>query len=244
MPVFAAARAHLLLLFLMVLLPTLPLVGCGGACKCTESGDASDAANDDGPAVGGGPADDAVVATGDPGVLVINEVDYDNPGSDAHEFVEIHNPGPDDVALAGLALLLINGDSGAEYDRYALDASAPVLPAGGYLVIGSASLLGTLPAGALQITLVGNLQNGAPDGVALVDTVGAQVIDTLSYEGALVSALIPELGGPVTLVEAVPTPVVDNNALGSLARTPNGQDTDVARDDWQYAPVPTPGTSN
>jgi hypothetical protein len=230
--------------FCVLLLLIGSLAGCGGTCKCSEPGAPGEGAGAADAGTEGSAGGDVVVAPGDPTVLVINEVDYDNPGSDAHEFVEIFNPGTEDVPLAGLALLLINGDSGTEYDRYALDATAAVLPAGGYLVIGSASLLATLPPGPLQITLGGSLQNGAPDGMALVDVARARVIDTLSYEGALVLALIPELGGPVTLVEAVATPVIDNNALGSLARTPNGQDTDVARDDWQYAPVPTPGVSN
>ena len=233
-----------LLLSLVVGLGSLFLASCGASCKC--GGLVAGAEDSSGDTETSGPGDpgEGVVATGDPSVLVINEVDYDNPGADAHEFVEIHNPSTEDVPLAGLALLLMNGESGTEYDRYDLETAAAALPAGGYLVVGSTSLLATLPTGTSQIALAGNLQNGSPDGLALFDTVGARLIDALSYEGALVSAIIPELGGPVTLVEAVPTPVVDNNALGSLARTPNGHDTDVARDDWQYAPVPTPGAPN
>ena len=246
MPVCAIRLIAFVVLLLAGALAVGGLPGCGGTCTCEEApaGEdeppVSEGADDVGAEDGGFPEH----APGDAGILVINEVDYDNPGADTQEFIEIHNPGPEDIALAGLALVLINGGSGVEYDRYALDEAAAVLPAGGYLVIGSASLLATLPADTLRLALGGSLQNGAPDGLALVDTVGARVLDALSYEGTIIEAQISELSEAVTLVEGLPTPVVDDNALGSLARTPNGQDTDVARDDWQYAPVPTPGASN
>ena len=33
--------------------------------------------------------------------LVINEVDYDQIGSDSAEFIEIYNPSPSPISLAG-----------------------------------------------------------------------------------------------------------------------------------------------
>jgi len=51
------------------------------------------------------------------GDLVINEIDYDQPGSDFGEFVEVYNAGAVDRELAGLALILVNGLSSSEYAR-------------------------------------------------------------------------------------------------------------------------------
>ena len=81
--------------------------------------------------------------------LVINEVDYDQVGADTGGFVEIANTGTAAATLDGIALVLVNGGDGAEYGRK--------------------SLTGTLAAGAKLVVDV-DPQNGAPDGLALVDT--------------------------------------------------------------------------
>ena len=81
--------------------------------------------------------------------LVINEVDYDQVGADTGGFVEIANTGTSAATLDGIALVLVNGGDGAEYGRK--------------------TLTGSLAAGAKLVVDV-DLQNGAPDGVALVDT--------------------------------------------------------------------------
>ena len=81
--------------------------------------------------------------------LVINEVDYDQVGADTGGFVEIANTGTAAAALDGIALVLVNGGDGTEYGRKALT--------------------GTLAAGAKLVVDV-DPQNGAPDGLALLDT--------------------------------------------------------------------------
>ena len=81
--------------------------------------------------------------------LVINEVDYDQVGADDGGFVEIANTGTAAATLTGTALVLVNGGDGTEYSRKALT--------------------GTLAAGAKLVVDV-DPQNGAPDGLALVDT--------------------------------------------------------------------------
>ena len=101
--------------------------------------------------------------------LVINEVDYDQVGADADGFVEIANTGTAAATLDGIALVLVNGGDGAEYARK--------------------TLTGSLAAGATFVIDV-ELQNGAPDGVALVDTGKDALLDALSYEGAITAATI------------------------------------------------------
>jgi hypothetical protein len=94
-----------------------------------------------------------------------------------------------------------------------------------------------------------NVQNGAPDGIALVDTTGATptVIDALSYEGSITAAMLTGFPAPVSLVEgtALAATVADSNTTAaSLCRAPNGQDTDDAATDWKLCTVPTPGAAN
>lgn len=181
--------------------------------------------------------------------LVINEVDYDNPGAtDTAEFVEILNTAPTAANLAGLALVLVNGNDNAEYRRVDLGA-AGTLPAGGYLVVHAGAL--PLPAGTLSLTFPGCsdgcIQNGAPDGVALIDSASHTLIDALSYEGGIAAAAIGGFAAPVSLVEGTPLSVgvADSNSVdGSLIRNPNGTDTDDANSDWTFSAAPTPGAAN
>jgi len=139
--------------------------------------------------------------------LVINEMDIDNPGTDAAEYIEIYNRGGAAADLTNVVLLLVNGDAPAgtaamprkEYLRFALseakDANgqpATSLPAGGYLIAASSATLGTLtlPAGTLRLTIAAAsaptgeniVQNGA-DGVGLMDNPSGTLIDTVFYKG-------------------------------------------------------------
>lgn len=180
--------------------------------------------------------------------LVINEVDYDNVGSnDAAEYVEIYNPTGADADLTGLSLVLVNGANNATYDTVDL-STAGTLPAGGYLVVAGAGV--TVPGTALKIDpgwTTNAIQNGSPDGLALVDTMQAKVIDALSYEGSITQAVIAGFAAPVSLVEgtALATTVADSNTVDeSLCREPNGQDTDNASSDWVLCTTKTPGTAN
>ena len=154
--------------------------------------------------------------------LVINEVDYDQVGTDGNGFVEIHNTGSEAVDLADVDLVAVNGGDGAEYERVELTGS---LAAGGYL--------------AVEI----ELQNGAPDGLALLR--GATLLDALSYEGAITAATIG--GQAYNLVEgtALAATVADSNTVdGSLIRNPNGKDTNDAAADWAFTTTITRGAAN
>jgi hypothetical protein len=154
--------------------------------------------------------------------LVINEIDYDQVGTDANGFVEIKNAGDSEIDLANVDLVAVNGGDSAEYDRVALTGS---LAAGGHLDI------------AIE------LQNGAPDGLALLD--GTTLLDALSYEGAITAATIG--GQTYNLVEGteLPAAVEDSNtAAGSLIRNPDGKDTQDAAADWAFTTTVTRGAAN
>ena len=68
-----------------------------------------------------------------PPPLRINEIDYDQPGIDTAEFVEIINAGNSPADLDGVSLVLVNGNGDAPYQTIALPAVA--LGAGDYFVV-------------------------------------------------------------------------------------------------------------
>jgi hypothetical protein len=106
--------------------------------------------------------------------VFINEIHYDNTGTDTGEAVEVAGPAGTD--LTGWSLVRYNGSNGSVY--------------------GTDVLSGTLAdqQGGFGTTVVNfptnGLQNGSPDGVALVDA-GSNVVQFLSYEGSFAA-----VGGP------------------------------------------------
>jgi hypothetical protein len=154
--------------------------------------------------------------------LVLNEIDYDQVGADAGGFVEITNTSIAPLALDGVAVVLVNGGDGLEYDRVALTGA---LGAHNHLAI---------PVDA---------QNGAPDGVALVDTTNGLLLDSLSYEGQINAAVID--GETYDLVEGEPLEAADSNTVaGSLSRIPDGEDRNNAASDWTFTTTSTAGAAN
>jgi hypothetical protein len=183
------------------------------------------------------------------GSLVINEVDYDIVGTDSSgEFVEIYNGSGAPVNLAGYKLFLVNGSSTPGAVNTTVDLSAAgTIAAGQYLIVAPSAF--TVPTGVLKVNFAGaadQIQNGAPDGVALVNTTTNTLIDALAYEGAM-TATLPGFSTPVNLVEGtvLPATVADSNlAVGSLCRAPNGSDTNNASVDWKFCTTSTPGVAN
>jgi vibriolysin len=182
------------------------------------------------------------------GHLVINEVDYDQPGTaDTAEFVEIFNGSGAALDLSTISLLMINGGNNSIYHSVYLGPAGALQP-GQYLVVGAASL--AVAPGALKINFSSSqenrIQNGAPDGLLLFNNATGEVIDALSYEGIITAANIPGVGA-VSLVEGTPLPstVVDSGKVQrSLGRFLNGTDTDNAATDWAATSNPTPGSLN
>jgi hypothetical protein len=180
--------------------------------------------------------------------VIINEIDYDNIGTDTAEFIELYNGGSAPVSLMGYQLVFVNGSNNAVYTTVDLSPAGTIMP-GQYLVVGASSVIATVPAGQLKIDAgaVSNyIQNGAPDGIALVDSINAKLVDALSYEGSITAAVIPGLG-TVSLVEGtvLPTSVADSNTMqGALCRIPNGTDTNNAATDWKFCSTVTPGAPN
>ncbi len=109
------------------------------------------------------------------------EIHYDNSGTDLGEAIEITGPAGTDVT--GWRILLYNGNGGAVYDTKTVSGILPNQCDGrGTLVVNYA---------------VNGIQNGAPDGFALVDDTGA-LVEFLSYEGTFVG-----VGGPANGVTSI-----------------------------------------
>jgi hypothetical protein len=106
--------------------------------------------------------------------VFINEIHYDNTGTDTGEAIEVAGPAATD--LSGWSLVLYNGNGGSVYDTTALSGVIPDQENGFGTVFVSYATNG--------------IQNGSPDGVALVDDTGTAV-QFLSYEGSFAA-----VGGP------------------------------------------------
>ncbi|MBL6082220.1 hypothetical protein JMJ56_30040 [Belnapia sp. T18] len=118
----------------------------------------------------------------------INEIHYDNAGTDAGEFVEIAGAAGTD--LTGWSLVLYNGSNGQVYDTRTLSGVIP----------DQQDSFGTI---ALTYRIDG-IQNGAPDAVALVDAAGCTV-QFLSYEGRLTATNGPANGLTSTDIDVAET---------------------------------------
>ena len=174
--------------------------------------------------------------------LRLNELDYDQPGLDTAEFVEIVNAGSERLRLRRVALVLVNGTTSAEYRRVPLSGR---LGPGRRLVVATSAVSVDDAARVLPLPLArDNIQNGAPDGIALVDLRDDVVLDALAYEGSIEHATIDGLPGTFPLGTGQPVRESDGNeVVGSLCRLPDRADTGDDDRDWS-ACDPTPGAVN
>ena len=125
--------------------------------------------------------------------VFVNELHYDNAGTDVGEAIEIAGPAATD--LGAWSIVLYNGNGGAPYNTTVLSGTLADQQGGfGTLVV-------NYPTNGIQ--------NGSPDGIALVNA-GGTVVQFLSYEGTFTA-----VGGPadgmtssdIGVSEASSTPV-------------------------------------
>lgn len=102
--------------------------------------------------------------------VFINEILYDINGTDTGEFIEVAAPAG--TNMANYSIVLYNGSGGAVYDTDALSGTT-TNQQGGY--------------GTVSISYPSNgIQNGAPDGIALINTATNTLVQFLCYEGTFV----------------------------------------------------------
>src|SRR5688572_12247359 len=92
----------------------------------------------------------------------ISEFHYDNTGADADERIEVSAPAGTD--LTGWRVVLYNGSGGASYATLNLSGTVPA----------------TCDARGVVVVAAAGMQNGAPDGLALVAPDDA-IVEFLSY---------------------------------------------------------------
>lgn len=147
----------------------------------------------DGEAVGTIVNDDAAAPSG-PANVFINEIHYDDAGADIGEAVEVAGAAGTD--LTGWSLVLYNGNGGTAYATIAL----------GGTISDQANGFGTVSIAAP------GLQNGSPDGIALVNAAGA-VVQFLSYEGAFLATNGPAAGLTATDIGVAEEGVPEGTSL-------------------------------
>ncbi|MCW5920761.1 MAG: lamin tail domain-containing protein [Saprospiraceae bacterium] len=168
-----------------------------------------------------------------PATLVINEVDYDQPGTDTQEFIELKNVSAATVNLDNYKLELVDGGTNTVYRT--VDLPNFNLAAGGYYVIcGNGS---GVPNCNFNFDGAGSdrIQNGAPDAIRLVLN-NIITVDALSYEGSVPGAVE---GSGAGLNDDGTSPAQN---LG-LSRIPDGNDTDQNNADFVLTCL-SPGTAN
>jgi hypothetical protein len=167
--------------------------------------------------------------------LVINEVDYDQPGADYDEFIEIFNAGANAADLSNVVLELWNGSGTTLYDTIPLSSAGSSLASGAYLVVGNPTVIANLPGGVMSITFAAsdnNVQNGGSNGDAILLRDGTKTLDSMSYE-AIVNGITEGSNH-----------AGEESDVESLSRMPNGMDTDQNGDDFALTVAPTPGVAN
>ncbi len=167
--------------------------------------------------------------------LVINEIDYDNVGTDNSEWIEIKNNGSTAVDLNGYKLELVNGGStpASVYSTINIATTSTLIQPGGYYVVGNNAAIANV-----NFVFTGSIQNGAPDAIGLRDN-SNNLLDAVSYEGSVGS---PYSEGLTTneLVDAASA----NFATGTIGRFPDGVDTGDNMVDLRTLCVGTPGAAN
>ena len=176
-----------------------------------------------------------VFAGGPSGTLVINEIDYDQVGTDTAEYVEIKNVSASAIDLSLYEVILVNGTGSVVYAPSPIALPSVMLAPGDYFVLcGNPA---TTINCDLDMTGASDIvQNGAPDAVGIRLAAGGAIVDVVSYEGN-VTGFFETAGVPGTQADSNAT------AFIGLSRFADGADTDNNSADLSLRCI-SPGTSN
>ncbi|MEE4639125.1 MAG: hypothetical protein V2J42_10350, partial [Wenzhouxiangella sp.] len=154
--------------------------------------------------------------------LWINEFHYDNDGSDVGEFVEVVVSDAVGAVPASIEVVLYNGSNGASYGTHTLDTFDAT----------------TVPGFTIYDKAIAGIQNGAPDGIALIEN--GNVVQFLSYEGSFTATDGPASGilsTDIGVSEPGDTPVGESLQL-------SGTGSSYADFAWLPPAAETPGATN
>ena len=153
--------------------------------------------------------------------VFINEIHYDNRGADADEGLEVAGPAGTD--MKGWSLVFYNGKNGAPYRTVPLEGSIPEQQKG----------YGTVSVPVKRI------ENGAPDGIALVNPEN-EVVQFMSYEGGFTAASGPAEGLAATDIGARES----NSTQAGHSLQLKGSGNSLADFTWHGPDQATPGQVN
>ncbi|MEZ4316766.1 MAG: lamin tail domain-containing protein [Myxococcota bacterium] len=166
------------------------------------------------------------------GAVVINEFEADPAGADGgYEWIELYNDGAAPVDVSGWT---IQKATNTYSTVFTFDPGVSI-PAGGYVVIGEASVVG-VDYYAPSVLGMGNASSSG-DAIRLVDG-GGTPVDTVVYGPDNADAFLDDTGAIATNIAPRPVSGV------SLARQPNGSDTNASGNDFVVAAFSTLGESN
>jgi PKD repeat protein len=158
----------------------------------------------------------------------INEIHYDNAGSDQGEFIEVVLENAGTYTLSDFEVYTYNGNGGGTYNSpHSLDQFTA-----GVTISGFTFYYYPYPSNGLQ--------NGAPDGMALVYQGTVVPGQFLSYEGTFTASNGPASGMTSTdlgVAESSSTPIGQSLQLG-------GTGNSYASFTWETPQAETPGNVN
>jgi hypothetical protein len=156
----------------------------------------------------------------------INEIHYDDFGADTNEFIEVVLQQPENYTLSSFAIVLYNGNNGQSYDTKTLDQYS----------IGETVDIYTF---YYFLYPLNGVQNGSPDGIALVYNDAVITGQFLSYEGAFAA-----VDGPASGMSSVDIGVAEAGELEGLSLQLSGEGNEYDAFTWQPPAAETIGQLN
>ena len=146
--------------------------------------------------------------------VIINEIHYDNDGTDTGEFIEVAVPVGASIMLSDFTVTLYNGSNGESYNSETLDLFNVGMTDANY---------------TYYTSNFSSIQNGGPDGMAL--SVPGLLCEFLSYEGTMTAT-----DGPADMVMSTDIGVSEPGAVGESLQLVMGS--------WVGPTAETPGDTN
>jgi endonuclease/exonuclease/phosphatase family metal-dependent hydrolase len=158
-----------------------------------------------------------------PADVFVNELHYDDAGTDGNEFIEIAVAPGFSGSAADIDVVPYNGSTPLAAVPYSIP------PYGSTINVGASFTVGDLVGGYRLYTLTtapDGIQNGGNDGFALIDKRNGQVLQLVSYEGTFTGAAgTPAAGMTSISITSVSIGVTENNSTpedSSLGLTGSG----------------------
>ena len=157
----------------------------------------------------------------------INELHYDNAGTDVGEFIEVVIENAGNYTLSNFSVVLYNGNNGNSYDTKTLDQFTSGAVSGNFSIY-----YFTYPTDGIQ--------NGAPDGMCLAYQSVLISGQWLSYEGTMTAN-----DGPAAGLLSVDIGVSETNTTpAGQSLQLSGTGTTYGAFTWQPPAASTPGQLN